>query len=111
MTMTQDATLAPPVNRRHGTSEEPYGVRRPDLAEAREALRRLYGADTATVWADLMRRSGLSGTESDPASLAKLIDAMAASDPILALCARSLRIRQAAHTHLSAARQLIIDAV
>jgi hypothetical protein len=109
--MIHDATLAPPVSRQHGTSEEPYGVRRPDLAEAREALRRLYGADAGTIWADLMSRTGLTGNETDPAALTRLIEAMTAADPILSLCARSLHIRQATHTHLSAAHQLITDAV
>jgi hypothetical protein len=80
----------------------PYDLSRPDLSEARESLHRLYGAETGQLWNDLLRSAQLTGRETDPASLDKLVAAMLAADPVTALCGRSIAIRAATFTRLSA---------
>ncbi|MFI5497187.1 hypothetical protein [Actinoplanes sp. NPDC051859] len=87
-----------------------YRLQRPDIAEARTALRQLYGHRTDDLWRTLLTRAGLSGYETDEASLTRLLTAMTDTDPVMALCARSLTIRMNAHTHLTAAHTLIRDA-
>lgn len=87
-----------------------YRLQRPDLAEARTALRQLYGHRTDELWRTLLVRAGLSGHETDDASLTRLLTAMTDTDPVMALCARSLTIRVNAHAHLTAAHSLIRDA-
>ncbi|MER7282760.1 hypothetical protein ABT369_50875 [Dactylosporangium sp. NPDC000244] len=85
----------------------PYEMSRPDLAEARESLHRLYGAGTEQLWSDLLRQAQLTGRETDPAALERLIAAMLAADPVTALCGRSLAIRAATFVRLSAVHDLI----
>lgn len=81
-----------------GTGSPTYGLRRPDLDEARRTLGHvLTGADLERVWTALLRQARLTGTETgpdaDPEALRRLLDAMAAESDVLALCATSLRIR------------------
>ncbi|MFI5908551.1 hypothetical protein [Dactylosporangium sp. NPDC051541] len=85
----------------------PYEMSRPDLAEARDSLHRLYGAGTEPLWADLLRTAQLSGRETDPESLDRLVAAMLAADPVTALCGRSLAIRAATFVRLTAVHDLI----
>ncbi|GGM25829.1 hypothetical protein ACFFX1_16960 [Dactylosporangium sucinum] len=85
----------------------PYEMSRPDLAEARESLRRLYGAGTDRLWADLLRAAQLTGRETDPAALERLITAMLGADPVTALCGRSLAIRATTFVRLSSVHDLI----
>lgn len=92
------------------TDDAVYHLRRPDLGEARTALQRLYTHQTATIWQSLLARAGLTGAETDDASFDRLLTAMTDTDPVMGLCARSLRIRATTYTHLSAAHTLISDA-
>ena len=97
--------VAPPTG-----NPEAYHLRRPDLAEARAALQRLYTHQSDTIWQTLLTRAGLTGSETDEASFSRLLTAMTDTDPVMALCARSLSIRANAYTHLAAAHTLIHDA-
>ena len=81
----------------------PYELEQPTLAEARAALQRLYGPHTGDIWQNLLARTGLLGTETDPVSFDRLVTAMNSADPITRLCGRSLGIRAAAHRRLAAA--------
>ena len=89
---------------------EAYRLRQPGLSDARAALQRLYAHQNDTIWPALLSRAGLTGAETDDASLQRLLSAMAHTDPVMALCARSLTIRAIAYTHLAAAHTLIRDA-
>lgn len=84
----------------------PYGLRRPTVADARESLYRVHGDAAPAVWAELLGACRLSGAEDDTGSLARLIEAMSAADPVTRLCGEALRIRLASHTHLSAAHAM-----
>lgn len=86
---------------------DPYHLDRPDIAEAREAVHRLYGSDAPQLWSTLLSRAGLTGRETDPGSLDRLLTVMTDTDPVTALCARSLKIRADTHTHLSTVHALI----
>ena len=92
------------------TTSEAYQLRRPDLQEARAAVQRLYAHQSDTIWPALLARAGLTGTETDDVSLHRLLAAMTQTDPVMALCARSLIIRANAYTYLAAAHTLIRDA-
>jgi hypothetical protein len=78
-------------------------LRRPGLDEARVAVEALYGANSLGVWGSLLRSADITGTETDAVSFDRLVAAMAGSSPVLALCAKSLRIRSATYEHLAAA--------
>ena len=94
----------------HRDDPSPYRLSMPTLVEAREALQRLYGAGSEDVWQPLLQRAGLTGRETDEASLQRLLAVMAAADPVIALCGRALTIRATTYTHLSAAHALINSA-
>jgi hypothetical protein len=66
----------------------------------------VHGGGGPAVWAALLDTCRLSGNETEPAALTSLMRAMAAADPVTALCAEALRIRLASHTHLSAAHAI-----
>ncbi len=93
-----------------GEPTGPYNMQRPTLDDARTALRRLYGANADGVWTTLLAGAGLTGHETDQASFDRLVDRMKAADSVTKLCARSLAIRSATFTRLSAAHTLISDA-
>ena len=95
-------------DRRAGTdTTDVYHLARPDIAEARDAVHRLYGSTAPALWKDLLAKARLSGSETDPASFDRLLTVMAEADPVTALCARSLKIRNDTHTHLSTVHALI----
>jgi hypothetical protein len=86
----------------------PYNLSRPTLDDARSALQRIFGSGADDQLRALLFRAGPTGHESDPAFFDRLVEAMtAAADPLTRLCARSLKIRASAHTHLSAAQAAI----
>jgi hypothetical protein len=88
-----------------------YGLQRPDLAEARAAIERVYGAAAATVWADVVRRAGLDGTTRGDDDLERVIDAMRRSDdPVIHLCAQALSIRHASYRHLASTHDTMVGA-
>lgn len=84
----------------------PYGLRRPTVADARQAVHRVHGDTAPEIWPGLLAGCRLSGDEEDAGSLTRLIEAMTAADPVTKLCAEALRIRLASHTHLSAAHAI-----
>jgi hypothetical protein len=88
-----------------GTSS--YNLRQPDLEEARAAIHQLYGADGPRMWNTLTTGAGLTGDETDLASLDRLLTAMFAHDPVTALCARAIQIRVDTHRRLTTVHALI----
>ena len=87
-------------------ASSPYGLHRPTMTDAREAMHRVHGDTGHTAWAQLLGAARLTGTESDDASLQHLLTAMAGLDPVSRLCAHALRIRLSSHTHLTAAHTM-----
>ncbi|GAA4609714.1 hypothetical protein BJY16_007467 [Actinoplanes octamycinicus] len=92
----------PPDN----SATSPYGLRRPTMADAREAMHRVHGHTGRSAWARLLQTAGLSGTETSDDDLHRLLTAMTGLDPVSRLCAQALRIRLSSHTHLSAAHTM-----
>jgi hypothetical protein len=69
-------------------------------------LAEIYAEGADEVWTRMLRRAGLSGRETDPEALDRLIEVMKAADPITALCARSLAIRVASFDAIATEREL-----
>jgi HEAT repeat protein len=90
-----------------GGSTGPYGLARPDLDEAHMALAEIYAEVTDQLWAKLLREANLDGRETDPEALDKILEIMKDSDPITALCGRSLAIRVASFDAIATDRELI----
>ena len=84
-------------------STGPYRLARPTLPEARAALHGLYGPHTADIWQNLLFSAGLTGAETTPGSLDRLLAVMQTADPITRLCARGLQVRVAAYEQLARA--------
>ncbi|GIF01385.1 hypothetical protein [Paractinoplanes rishiriensis] len=78
-------------------------LEKPTLADARTALERLYGPHLNDVWASLLVRAGLTGEENDLNSFHRLVTCMCAGEPITRICGRSLEIRAATYSRLTAA--------
>ena len=89
-----------------GDSTSPYGLRRPTMTEAREAMHRVHGNTAPATWAHLLQTTGLTGTETGEDALQRLLTAMAALDPVSQLCAHALSIRLSSYTRLSAAHAM-----
>jgi hypothetical protein len=87
--------------------DTPYGFSRPDLAEAREAVRALFGSQADERWTTLIAGAGLSGSERDAEALDRLVGVMLAADPITALCGRALAIRATTYRHLAEANAIV----
>jgi HEAT repeat protein len=90
-----------------GASSGPYGLPRPDLDEAHQALAEVYAEITDRIWVQLLETADLTGRETDPEALDRVIEAMKDCDPITALCARSLAIRVASFDAITTDRELI----
>src|SRR3712207_3548250 len=84
----------------------PYGLHRPTMDDAHDAVPRVHGAPGPHIWTQLLRTAGLSGREADPHAIERLLEAMRTADPVSRLCAHALRIRLASHTHLTAAHAM-----
>lgn len=83
-----------------------YGLRRPDLLEARAAIERVCGDRAGEVWDTAVRRCP-AGPDGEP-GLGALIEALTRSgDPVVALCARALAIRLSSFEHLAATHDLV----
>ncbi|WP_433794814.1 hypothetical protein [Actinoplanes sp. CA-252034] len=80
-----------------------YGLHRPTMSDAREAMHRVHGYSGRSTWERLLQAAGVSGTDTSDEALQRLLTAMAGLDPVSRLCAQALRIRLTSHTHLSAA--------
>ncbi|MEU4690243.1 hypothetical protein [Actinoplanes sp. NPDC023714] len=78
------------------TDEASYGLPRPTVEDAREAVYRVHGGDGPRVWDQLVRTAGDS-------TLERLLPAMQSADPTTRLCALALQIRVTAHSQLTAA--------
>jgi hypothetical protein len=83
-----------------------YGLHRPTMSDAREAMHRVHGHTGRSHWAGLLKATGLTGNETDEPALLRLIEAMASLDQVSRMCAHALRIRLATHTHLTAAHTM-----
>ncbi|WP_250032425.1 hypothetical protein [Paractinoplanes maris] len=83
-----------------------YGLHRPTMNDAHEAMHRVHGVDGPAVWAQALTAAGLSATSQKDDDLPRLLEAMTRLDPVSRLCAQALRIRLSSHTHLSAAHTL-----
>ena len=83
-----------------------YGLRRPTMTDAREAMHRVHGHTGRSHWARLIQKAQLTGNETDEPALLRLIEAMSALDPVSRMCAQALKIRLSAHTHLTAAHTM-----
>lgn len=91
-----------PTDRQGGA----YGLHRPTMTDAREAMHRVHGHAGRSHWARLLAAAGVTGEETGEPDLLRLIDAMAELDPVSRMCAHALRIRLATHTHLTAAHTM-----
>ena len=87
-------------------AESTYGLHRPTMDDAREAMHRVHGPDGPAAWARLLTAAGLSAASETDADLIRLLETMAKQDPVSRLCAQALRIRLSSHTYLSAAHSL-----
>jgi len=85
---------------------EAYGLHRPTMDDAREAMHRVHGHTGRSHWTRLLTAAGLTGNETGEPALLRLIEAMAKLDPVSRMCAHALRIRLATHTHLTAAHTM-----
>jgi hypothetical protein len=88
-----------------GASTGPYGLARPDLDEAHQALAEIYAEVTDQLWAKMLQKANLSGRETDAQALDRILELMKASDPITALCGRSLAIRVASFDAIATERE------
>lgn len=86
-----------------GATSGPYGLPRPDLDEAHVALAEI----TDRIWQQLLHETNLTGHETDPEALDRVIEAMKSGDPITALCGRSLEVRVAAFDAIATDRELL----
>ncbi|WP_433825479.1 hypothetical protein ACQP2E_25600 [Actinoplanes sp. CA-015351] len=80
---------------------EVYGLARPTVEDARDAVLRVHRWDGPVIWEQLVRAAG-SGS-----SLDRLLPVMAAADPITRLCALAVQIRLTAYTELAAAQTTV----
>jgi hypothetical protein len=90
------------------TSEQdatgPYRLVRPTLHEAYSALYGLYGPHTDDVWRTLLSSANLTGEETTPSALDRLIGAMQRASPMIQLCGGGLRVRVVAYEQLAGAQ-------
>ncbi|WP_305789735.1 hypothetical protein [Symbioplanes lichenis] len=84
-----------------------YGLSRPTIDETRAALAAVSGHGGTASWQQLLSASGLTGTETDVASLERLLATMTATGGVTAQCARAQTIRLVCHTRLSAVREMV----
>jgi len=84
-----------------------YNFSRPDLAEAQESLRNIYGGQAEARWRSLLDSAGLSGAETDAEAFDRLVAAMLKADPVTALCGRALAIRSATFVRLSEVHEVV----
>ncbi|GIF41796.1 hypothetical protein [Actinoplanes xinjiangensis] len=83
-----------------------YGLRRPTMTDAREAMHRVHGHTGRSTWARLIAAAHLTGEETDEPALLRLLEAMTTLDPVSRLCAQALRIRMTSYTELAAAHAI-----
>lgn len=81
-----------------------YQLARPTMPDAYAALHGLYGPHTEDIWRNLLFGAGLTGGETDPSALDRLLAVMQQAEPITRLCARGLQVRVTAYQQLARAR-------
>jgi hypothetical protein len=85
-----------------------YGLSRPTVDDARTAVHRVFRERGASTWSRVLADARVSPNAADDESFDRLLDAMlAASDPVLGLCAQSLVIRRESFDRLSAANKIV----
>ncbi|MFN8074424.1 MAG: hypothetical protein U0Q15_03265 [Kineosporiaceae bacterium] len=88
----------------------PYGLTRPTLADVRSSLERVLpdpGEATAVV-ASLLQQAGVRETDAGEQAFTAVLETMRnGTDPILALCARSLQIRRTTFEQLTAVHDIV----
>jgi hypothetical protein len=82
-------------------AETPYGLHRPTMDDAREAVYRVHGDLGPRMWSRTLTDTGLGGHETDDDSLECVLVALDGADPVSRLCAQALRIRLRSHTYLA----------
>ena len=87
------------------------GPARPTIADLHTAVQRVYPGDGDRVWATLLATAGLTGQETTPQALHRLIDTATAGDPVLSLvaCAQIIRVRS--FEYLSAIHDIVVSAL
>lgn len=88
------------------TTSGSYGLHRPTMSDAHEAMHRVHGHTGRSSWQRLLQAAGVADTETGDDALQRLLTAMAGLDPVSRLCAQALNIRLASHTYLSAAHAM-----
>ena len=86
-----------------------YALIRPTVGDVLVAVHRAHGPNAATVWAKMLKLSGLAGHETDDNALHRLLEAMAGLDPVSRICARSMRVRLSTYERLAAANSPFAD--
>jgi len=88
------------------TTVSAYGLARPDLTTAHDALARIFGADVTPIWLELLDAAEVANaTAADDASFERVLAAIEGSErPVVRLCGRALRIRWQSYRHLAAAQ-------
>ncbi|MFN8074042.1 MAG: hypothetical protein U0Q15_01320 [Kineosporiaceae bacterium] len=87
-----------------------YGLRPPTLADARLVVAGVYPDKADQVWGELLRAAGITGREDGEDAVTRVVDAMAAHDRVLQLCALSLVIRRRSHDELREAHAILRSA-
>lgn len=83
-----------------------YGLARPDLTTAYDALARIFGVDVTPIWQELLVAAEVANPKAaDDASFERVLTAIEGSArPVVRLCGRALRIRSQSYVHLAAAQ-------
>lgn len=89
------------------TDSAVYGMSRPTVAGTRAVLAAVAGHGGAAHWDQLLATAGLNGSETDNASLERLLGAMTAAGGVTAQCAHAQSIRLVCHTRLTAVHDLV----
>jgi hypothetical protein len=89
------------------TAAPVYGMSRPSVAATRAALSAVSSHSEAITWDRLLASAGLTGAETDVASLERLLVTMTAAGGVTAQCARAQSIRLVCHTRLTAVQDLV----
>lgn len=86
--------MPPPRSPSSSEASPRYVLDRPDIAAARAAVLRILPAMFSTLWPQLLQQAAISGQEGGEAAFQRLLEAMSIHpEPVVRLCATSLRIR------------------
>ena len=96
-------TVPPAATTAGAGATGPYRLARPTLHDAYSAVYGLYGPHTADIWRTLLHSAGLTGEETAPSALDRLVVVMQADQPLIRICGRSLQVRVTAYEQLARA--------